>query len=141
MQAIEAISKVKAAGEKASKRREVRRFSEAASVGENIRQGDIYIARIDSPPVGAKAIPVRLQLAEGETQGSRHILDSAEGVTMFEAPIDGVAEYLVGPILVLTRERTITHPEHVHVVCPPGVYRVTYQRSLDREEQEIRALD
>jgi hypothetical protein len=65
-------------------------FSEAASVGDSLRQGDVVLQFIGSDPVEIPPhiyqkldTPV-LQLAPGNTKGSRHILSSAEGVEMWE---------------------------------------------------------
>ncbi len=103
---------------------------ETMSVGDSWRQGDLYITRIDGIPVGAKKSGVRLQLAPGSTQGSRHVLDSDSGVTMFDAPN---ATALDGPIFQATERRTVTHPEHGDVSFPPGCYAVTYQRAFADE--------
>ena len=65
-------------------------FPEAASIGDAIRQGDVYIQLIDEADIEAAgplfhklAEPV-LQLAPGDTKGSRHCLASADGVEMWE---------------------------------------------------------
>jgi hypothetical protein len=70
-------------------------FSEAASVGDSLRQGDVVLQFLGSDPVEIPHhiyqqldTPV-LQLAPGSSKGSRHILSSAEGVEMWEpVPID-----------------------------------------------------
>lgn len=110
------------------------RFPEAASVGEFCRQGDIYLTLLADVPAGAKEIPVRHQIAEGNTQGARHCLDARAGVRMFVLPN---ADVLTGPVLLLTEERTITHPEHGHWVLPAGVYGVTYQRQFADELRRV----
>lgn len=104
---------------------------ETMSVGDSWRQGDLYITRVESVPKGAKKMAAaRLQLAPGDTQGSRHILDSDAGLTMFDAPN---ATALDGPIFQTTERRTVTHPEHGDVSLPPGCYAVTYQRAFADE--------
>jgi hypothetical protein len=122
----------------AIKSNDLQRFPEGASPGDTFRQGDLYITMLDGVPEGAKKVKARLQLAEGETQGSRHCLDSARGVTMYAHPTPGP---LIGPVMSLTEERTLTHPEHGHVALPPGCYGITYQRDLDQEERERRVQD
>jgi hypothetical protein len=66
-------------------------FSEAASVGDSLRQGDVVLQYLGNDA----AIPAHiyrkldtpvLQLAPGSSKGSRHILSSAEGVEMW-APV------------------------------------------------------
>lgn len=110
---------------------EPQRFSEAASAGDVARQGDVYLEKLVGVPSGCTVEEKpSAQLAPGTTQGSRHIIDSLEGVTVYRlanpTPLDG-------PILDLSTERTITHPEHGDVVLPPGVYGVTYQRAFADE--------
>jgi hypothetical protein len=107
------------------------RFPEAASAGDVWRQGDIYIEKLDAVPKSfAKVKKPLLQLAPGTTQGSRHLLDSLSGVTVYEK---SNATVLEGPALDCTQERTITHPEHGWVMLPPGVYGISYQRAYAME--------
>jgi hypothetical protein len=127
-----------------------------------------------------------MQLADGNTKGSRHCLAHGRGVTVYtpmefkgtqlEAFIarqhgidtnavgwqilmrtadrnegrptnvvsfDAAAELLAfaGPIFVLTETNTVTHPEHGDWVLPPGSYRVTYQRTVARDNTVTRVLD
>ena len=115
------------------------KFPEAASVGDSWRQGDCYFTLLDAIPSGAAIDPEpSAQLAPGSTQGSRHILDSLAGVTMYRIPNPGMLD---GPIIECKTVRTITHPEHGDVVLPPGIYAISYQRDLDAEERERRVQD
>lgn len=110
---------------------EPQRFPEAASVGDVARQGDLYIELLASVPSGAvREKNPSAQLAPGTTQGSRHILDSLAGVKAYRL---GSPTVLDGPILDLSKERTITHPEHGWLILPAGIYSVTYQRSFSLE--------
>lgn len=63
-------------------------FPEAASVGDAVRQGDIYIQKIEdftkAPQFYKKAESPNPQLAPGDTKGSRHVLESLDGVEVFE---------------------------------------------------------
>jgi hypothetical protein len=110
-------------------------FPAAASPGDTWRQGDLYIELLAEVPAGAVPIakPSK-QLAPGETQGSRHILDSLAGVTMYRLAEPTVLD---GPIVVLEKTRTLTHPEHGDVVLPPGTYGVTYQREYAEELRRV----
>jgi hypothetical protein len=115
------------------------RFPEAASCGDSWRQGDVYVTLIDGVPSGAKIdTKPGMQMATGNTQGSRHCLDSLVGVTVYRLPNP---DMLDGPVIVLNRERTLTHPEHGDVVLPPGTYQISYQRNLDSEERAQRVAD
>ena|SRR6185295_20223798 len=130
--AEKALANVQTSAEKI-RNDEPQRFPEAASPGDTWRQGDLYIEALEGLPNGAVELvgPERVkQLAPGTTQGSRHILDSLDGVTMYRLPD---ATVLNGPLLVTTKERTIEHPEHGNVVLPPGAYGITYQRQFAEE--------
>ena len=114
---------------------EPQRFPEAATVGDSVRQGDVYITLLESVPRGAKAIQKPLlQLAPGTTQGSRHCLDSLDGVTLYEI---AEATVLDGPVLEATEEKTVTHPEHGDWILPPGCYSITYQRAYADELRRV----
>jgi hypothetical protein len=168
-------------------------FPEAASIGDAVRQGDIYIQLIDdvtsAPFLFKTATPAfPMQLAPGNTKGSRHCLEHGRGVTAYEpcasdsveminqlaaqygiaanspglrhqlriaewqarkagdtTKIDRVDAFsllmLAGPIFVLTETNTVTHPEHGDWILPPGSYRVTYQRTVARDNTVTRVLD
>lgn len=128
MKTQELVNEVVETGKKIAKR-ETQRFSEAASTGDVLRQGDVYLMLLDKLPRGAKAMSKPpLQLAPGTSQGSRHILDSTEGVTAFTF---ADATEFDGPILKLECERELTHPEHGNWIIPAGIYAVGYQRTQD----------
>ena len=176
------------------------KFPEAASIGDAVRQGDIYIQLVEpvtSCPMfyrPATDVAFPMQLADGNTKGSRHCLAHGNGVTVYKpvainsreiyydmAPQYGInpatqtnivtavrnamweAESMArrskttvdhvmdrdanemlafaGPIVVLEQENTITHPEHGDWIMPPGSYRITYQRTLTRENIVARVID
>jgi len=118
---------------------ETQRFPEAASPGDSWRQGDVYITLLAGRPIDAvKQEHPGKQLAPGTTQGSRHCLDSLAGVTIYRLPNP---QMLDGPIIECKKERTITHPEHGNVILPPGIYAISYQRSVDAEERQRRVED
>lgn len=126
-------------GAKKIAKREAQRFSEGASFGDRVRQGDVFLTLLARVPAGAgkmKAVPT--QLAPGTTQGSRHTLDSTEGVTAYLR--DGATEF-EGPVLKLLKERIIDHPEHGAWCLPPGIYGVTYQRTQDALDRARRVAD
>lgn len=134
MTAVESFNRVKESAE-AIKCDQPQRFPEAASVGDCWRQGDVYLTRLGEVPHGCRKIDQpEAQLAPGTTQGSRHVLDSLDGVTLYE--LDN-ATPLDGPVLETTCERTVTHPEHGDLVLPPGVYGVTYQRAYADELRRV----
>ena len=113
----------------------VQRFPDAASVGDAVRQGDLYITRMAAIPSGCVLVPDHpAQLAEGASQGSRHVLDALEGVEVFRR-VDEDA--LQGPLLRISVERTVTHPEHGDWVLPAGCYEITYQRQFADELRRV----
>lgn len=117
------------------KKTETQHFPEAASFGEKFRQGDIYIALLETVPPQFDATDVITQLAPGTTKGSRHILSHDE-IEMF---VNKQADVLTGPVFKCDKPVTVTHLEHADVVLPPGTYGITYQRMFATELR--RALD
>ncbi len=117
-------------------------------VGEVKAQGDLLFVSIATLPTGAKSRKNR-QLAEGTTQGSRHVAETGK---VFDASPTEVAKLIkkatgkdvqeryIGPVIV--GPSNITHPEHGHHNYEGEcVLAVVFQRVLDAEEREIRALD
>jgi hypothetical protein len=114
---------------------EPHRFPEAASANDYHRQGDVLIWKLDAMPAGCVLdTKPNAQLAPGDTQGSRHILDSLAGVEIFQRQ---QRDALQGPILRTSTERTITHPEHGDVILPAGCYEITYQRQFAEELRRV----
>lgn len=104
-------------------------------VGEAIRQGDVYVWRVESIPEEYNIPTMELQIAQGETKGSRHILEDSPTLRVFQkttrGPLDGPAFKSDSPI-------TLTHPEHAHFQLPAGCYISEYQQ--DYAAEEIRAV-
>lgn len=117
-------------------------------IGTVAHQGDVIFIAIE-PMTGN---PRRnLQLADGNTQGSRHILVGGE---LWDCDRNSVANAIrkacpnsqrvsdmcVGPVLRGPCE--IQHPEHGdHIHTTGATIAVVYQRNLDAEERERRTLD
>jgi hypothetical protein len=109
--------------------------------GCRVRQGDIFLYFFESDKLPGN-LPVleptniELQLAPGNTQGSRHVLDSPSGIEMFK--VRG-ADALTGPVFKTTEQRTVTHPEHGDVVIPAGLtVFVRYERAFAAELRAVR---
>lgn len=107
----------------------------APSLGDVVRQGDIYLTCINKI-TGGKETENR-QLAPGNTQGSRHIL--AGKVTVYEGvSFNQMPSVLVGPAFKCNSDVTVEHPEHGHKVLPEGtVWQVTYQRAMADEIRRV----
>ncbi len=120
------------------------RFSEACTTNDRIWQGDLALTITDGsiPDTHVKADKPTVQLVKGNTIGARHCLDSLEGVDMY-VPTEWTEESLVGPILVMNKERSVVHPIHGDVTVPAGFsVSCTYQREYDEEQKrERRARD
>ena len=82
------------------------------------------------------------QLVPGNTIGAKHCLDSLDGVELHK-PAKWDNESLVGPVLVLSKDRTVLHPTHGAVTMLAGsIVECHYQRELDAEtKRELRARD
>jgi hypothetical protein len=121
------------------------RFAESASVNDTIPQGDLYLRIADEVPSNftkVKSTVENAKLVPGTTKGSKHILDSLDGVEVYHPPGFNLKDYegLQGPMLVLTKERTVTHDEHGNVTIPAGFtvdcfYARVYDEELKRERR------
>lgn len=98
------------------------RIVKAMGVGEHVRQGDVYVVRIDTLPQGMEKTPTR-QLAPGSTQGSRHV---AEGDLQVYRRTD-TREAGIGPVVRALAEWRLAHPEHAHCLLPAGDYQIRLQ--------------
>lgn len=129
------------------------RFIASFQPGDVSAQGDLLIVCLPKLPESAKP-RINRQLAEGSTQGSRHILErgdvydcDASRVAAMIRKLLGVeiATAYLGPVFVSPANPTandLTHPEHGNQGFQAGaVCAVVYQRSLDAEEREARVRD
>ena len=121
-------------------------FSEACQPGDGCWQGDLVLEIVACVPQGyvkvSKPTKADAKLVPGETQGSRHCLDSLAGVTLYR-PEEWDAESLQGPCFVLAKRRKVIHPTHGAVTIPAGfTVLCRYQREWEKElQRERRARD
>lgn len=115
------------------------RLSEAASVNDFARQGDLYLYVVAAIPAGySKAKKPSKQLVPGKTEGAKHCLDSLDGVELY-LPADWNEETLAGPCVKLAKERTVVHPVHGNVTIPAGFTILCgYQRDFDYQTRQER---
>lgn len=120
-------------------------------VGTVSTQGDLILVSISKLPASAKPTK-NMQLAIGNTQGSRHILtsgqpyncDPQEVIKLIhqaipEAPL--VGESYIGPVFT-GPDAYLSHPEHGDQQWnDDSICAVVYQRSLDADEREARVRD
>jgi len=106
-------------------------LSETMEAGDAWAQGDLLISRIKALPADAEPVAEpEAQLAPGTTQGSRHVLGTLDGVTMYRRRGGTVLD---GPVFVTDAPAWVRHPEHGDVLLPAGVYAIAYQRAFGDE--------
>lgn len=119
------------------------RFSEACSFGDTVAQGDLYLMIYEGqvPEGYVEVVEPKEEdkkLVPGQTQGSRHCLDSLSGVKLYR-PENWTEDDLRGPLMILSEERTVLHPTHGAVTIPAGFSVLcSYQPSWDAEQKKIR---
>lgn len=111
-----------------------KRVVKSIKPGQVVRQGDIYLVRLNDEDFGKARESLTpwnagQQLAEGTSVGSRHVaLKPAKAYSGYSGPIPGTSGNLLrGPVVDAPARFTITHPEHAHVELPKGKYGVLYQ--------------
>lgn len=116
------------------------------SLGDVVRQGDLYLICIDKIPDGPDRIKTNdTKLAPGSTQGSRHILsgdcDIYSNIPHALYPsslITSMDRIFTGPAFHCRSTVTVTHPEHAHIVLPENtIWQVVYQKVHAEEERRV----
>lgn len=116
---------------------------ETFPVGTWGRQGDIYIHRVSSSHQHGP-ISDNHKLAFGTSRGAQHVamyMGSEDSVKVYHGttlPSYSNENTFLGPFIEATGEFKIYHPEHSHVILPPGCYQITHQRNM---HQQIRQKD
>ena len=106
------------------------------SIGDVVRQGDLYLVNIESLPAGKKLED--RQLAEGNTQGSRHVVQGDVTLVTPEAAHAGIDRVLCGPAFHCNEAAEVTHPEHGNKILPKDTtWRVTFQRAHAEEMRRV----
>jgi len=132
--AVDVINQINEQAKK-SVARHIKLTDKQFAVGKKIRQGDLYITRLEKLPKNLGEVTKNAQLAVGNTQGSRHIINPVpKGLTLYTPAKD--ANVLTGPIVDASTKWTLTHPEHGHFTIPAGQYAVSYQRDFSAERKE-----
>lgn len=101
-------------------------------IGKAVRQGDVYLHRVDMKhPIG-EGLNIR-QIADGTSIGSRHILLGDVKVYQgIKLPSYVNDRWPLGYTFDVGQEgATVTHPEHAHIdICVKGRYVVTHQMDM-----------
>jgi len=113
------------------------------SIGEWVRQGDIYITAVERPMKNCKPIDnFDGQLAVGNSRGSRHCIsrNQLSSVKAYHHPDFGSrTSPEAGMFLEIAKDVEVTHPEHGTVNLGPGCYEVTYQVDFfGKEKSRVR---
>lgn len=124
--AIEAHTQVTEGARKSSKERRVLR---ALKVGQVVRQGDIYLHRVPDDHPHGQELETR-QLAEGTTQGARHLVESGARIYEGTTTPPGCDVPFLGPLVRARTRLLVSHPEHAEMDLPRGTYQVTHQQDL-----------
>jgi len=132
MQVIEIHQRIQALAEEIKAKPEPLKIE--IPVGSHAVQGDVYIQTLAAVPTGWSLTNPTQQIAPGTTQGSRHILESMDGIEMYTS---SDASPLDGPCIVAKKSFELTHPEHGHLILCPGVYRITYARQYAEELRRV----
>ena len=140
MKTEQAVKRVLSSAQKRPELRDCRRLP----YGRLVRQGDVYIGRVDTftefaalmtkfirarnsaalMTAPAKWVPTdNRQLAPGHTKGSRHIVGIGE--CKIYAPDGG--GFLVGPRIEADGTWELNHPEHAAYLFGRGCHFVSYQ--------------
>ena len=131
------------------------RFSDAATVGDAIVQGDLVIEIVGIPgdtvdaPAGYEEIVSNeersqcAQLVPGNTSGSKHCLENtgAKKIKMWRHKdfVKNAEETMCGPMIKAVSDFTILHPVHGSVTVPKGfTVLVSYQREYEVELKKAR---
>lgn len=112
------------------------RFIKSMKVGQIVRQGDIYIHKVDDThPHGGRC---GRQLAQGSSKGSRHIAESpAECFTGTQKPTTCEDAVFLGPLVKSPHRFLISHPEHADISLSGGCYQITHQMDV-RTQARVR---
>lgn len=105
------------------------------SLGDVVRQGDLYLIAIESLPTGKKTN--ERQLVPGTTQGSRHVVEGNVEIVN-EVRFRDIPAVLVGPAFKCNSETTVTHPEHGDKILPADtVWQCVYQQAYADEIRRV----
>lgn len=102
-------------------------------MGIQIRQGDVFLERIDVGIEGLETVPLedgRIVLAHGEATGHAHVV-TGDGAALLQ---DGEG----GRFLDVREPCRLRHEEHDEIGLEEGLYRVLIQREYTPEaEREV----
>src|SRR5689334_1789998 len=110
-------------------------------IGQAVRQGDVWIERIEAAPKKLTRVPRdagRIVLAYGEVTNHAHAVLDADAEL---CTIDGVLAEVERVLRVGTGGATVVHEKHGAIALPAGDYRVTTQREWSDADEPIAVRD
>ena len=99
-----------------------------------IRQGDVFLRRVDSIPEGLEPVApenIGLVLEEGEVTGHFHTISETDFTKMWKGPDTAFNELFLE---VTTEKVDLTHDQHGTVEVPKGLWRKITQREYHPED-------
>jgi glucose/arabinose dehydrogenase len=109
------------------------RFIKKMEIGQVVRQGDIYIHKVEDTHKHGKEVGNKL--AMGASKGSRHVAESPARCYQGTSLPSYAKEAFLGPLVKSDTRFTVSHPEHADVSRSGGCYQITHQldaRTLQR---------
>lgn len=119
-------------------------ITEAFAPGDGVAQGDLYFEVLEDIPKGYELQEKpALQLVPGNSVGSKHWLESLEGVEVFYRKGFSLTnlEEVDGPVLRFRQPGKVTHPTHGPVHCPAGMIVALYYQVEFEKDQRQRVID
>jgi len=103
------------------------RKNEKMKVGDFCQQGDVYIYKVaNDHPHGPET--KNRQMAEGSTQGSRHIAGGTGKIYLPTVPPPNAKSgALLGPVIIGKKSWPLTHPVHPHHSFGAGTFAIVHQ--------------
>ena len=98
-------------------------------IGALVRQGDVYLQRVERVEARLRAYRSR-QLAPGNAPGSRHTIEGKARLRRHLGPVS----HLAGPVIFAASRIVLRHPQHASISLPAGIYQAYYQRRYMGED-------
>ncbi len=108
------------------------------SLGDVVRQGDLYLVCIDEMPTKNARPSNNPQLVPGTSQGSRHILANGKFQIVNGHSFNSLDPVYVGPAFHCKTDVEVTHPEHGNKILPEdSTWQCVYQMAWAEEARRI----
>lgn len=113
----------------------------AVNAVQSIRQGDILLVRVATPPANLARKPTKtasVTVGYGEVTGHHHTIQDAVWLVAPDTTLDDLHQFALGdktlPVFVVLDEPSqLTHQEHAPIALDAGVWQVVRQRTYSPE--------